>query len=106
MGIASQNINDNDAKINSLPTWIFFGLFNGQLIFFKINFFEKNISGMPTECQTVWILIRPDILSGLICVQSVLQRLSADGTIVGKVNPVETPFFEAHVIRVLTLRYQ
>ena len=41
VGIASQNINDNDAKINSLPTWIFFGLFNGQLIFFKINFFEK-----------------------------------------------------------------
>ena len=26
---------------------------------------------MPSECQTVWIQIRPDMLSGLIWVQTV-----------------------------------
>ena len=35
---------------------------------FKINFFEKNLSGTPSECQAVWIPIRPDVLSGLTCV--------------------------------------
>ena len=42
------------------------------LIFFKINFFEK-ISEIPSECQTDWIQIRPDVLSGLIWVQAVCQ---------------------------------
>ena len=41
------------------------------IFFFKINFFEKFFQELPLECQTVWILIRPDILSGLIWVQSV-----------------------------------
>ena len=26
-----------------------------QLNFFKINFFKKILSGIPSECQTVWI---------------------------------------------------
>ena len=48
--------------------------------FFKINVFEI-LSGIPSECQTDWIQIRPDILSGLIWVQSVcILRLSADDT--------------------------
>ena len=42
--------------------------------FFKISFFEKNVSEfLPSTCQTVWILIRPDILSGLIRVQNVCK---------------------------------
>ena len=41
--------------------------------FFKINFFEKNLSGVPSDCQTDWIQIRPDILSSLIWVQSVCK---------------------------------
>ena len=41
--------------------------------FFKINFFEKILSGLPSECQTDWIEIRPDALSGLIWVQSVCK---------------------------------
>ena len=28
---------------------------------FFINFFKKNLSGIPSECQTVWIQIRYDI---------------------------------------------
>ena len=42
-------------------------------IIFLINFFKKNLSGMPSECQTVWIQIRPDVLSGLIWVQTVCK---------------------------------
>ena len=42
--------------------------------FFKINFFQKNISEIiPSEHQTVLILIRPDILSGLILIQNVCK---------------------------------
>ena len=44
--------------------------FSSADIFFKITFFEKNPSGIPTECQTVSIQIRPEILSGLIWVQT------------------------------------
>ena len=40
--------------------------------FSKINF-SKPSSKMPLECQTVWIQIRPDNLSGLIWVQSVCK---------------------------------
>ena len=41
--------------------------------FYKINFFKKILSGIPSECQTVWIQIRLDILSGLIWVQTVCK---------------------------------
>ena len=46
------------------------------LIFFsKLTFFKKDISGITSECHTVWIQIRPDIFDlGPKC----LQRLSAD----------------------------
>ena len=52
----------------------FFQLFCCLLIFLKINFFEKFFSGIiRSELQTVWILIRPDILLGLIWVQTVCK---------------------------------
>ena len=39
--------------------------------FFKIIFFEKFFfSGIPSEYQTVWIQIRPDVLLRLIWVQT------------------------------------
>ena len=44
--------------------WLFQRLFQIQLFWF---FF----SGRPSECQTAWTQIRPDILSGLIWVQAV-----------------------------------
>ena len=43
--------------------------FRRLLMFFKINFFE-----IPSEFQTVWIQIRPDILLGLIWVQTVCKH--------------------------------
>ena len=33
--------------------------------------FQKILSGMPSEWQTVWIKIRPDKMSGLTCIQIV-----------------------------------
>ena len=49
-----------------------------SLFFFVINFFLnllflKNLSGIPSECRTVWIQIRPDVLSGLIQIQTVCK---------------------------------
>ena len=41
------------------------------LIFFQNQPFFKTLSGIPTECQTVWIHIRPNVLSGLIWVITV-----------------------------------
>ena len=41
--------------------------------FFQSQLFGKILSGIPLECQTVWIQIRPDILSGLIWVQTVCK---------------------------------
>ena len=39
--------------------------------FFKINFFKKFFQEYhQIECQKVWIQIRPDVLSGLIWVQT------------------------------------
>ena len=37
-----------------------------RCIFFLSLSRLKILSGIPSECQTVWIQIRPDILSGLI----------------------------------------
>ena len=36
----------------------------------KINVFEKNLSGIPSESQTVWVQIRPNVMSGLIWIQT------------------------------------
>ena len=41
--------------------------------FFQIQLFQKILSEISTWCQTVWIQIRPDILSGLIWVQIVCK---------------------------------
>ena len=41
--------------------------------FFKVNLFQKNISGILSECQTVWIQSRIDVLSILIWVQTVCK---------------------------------
>ena len=41
--------------------------------FFKLTFSKKNLLGKPSECQTVWLQIRSDVLSGLIRVQTVCK---------------------------------
>ena len=54
---------------------------------FKINF-SKN--SFRNECQTVWIQIRPDAMSGLIWVQIVCEGYQQT-TVVGKE-------FNAHIV--------
>ena len=48
-------------------------LFSHLLFIFQNHFFLKISSGIPPECQTVWIQIRPTILLGLIWVQTVYK---------------------------------
>ena len=53
---------------------MFLWVFLSSADFFKIDFFlKKNLSGTLSECQTVWIQIRTDIVSGLIWVQTVCK---------------------------------
>ena len=48
-------------------------LFLSSADLFQNHFFRKIISGMPSQCQTVWIQIKPDVLLGLIWVQTVCK---------------------------------
>ena len=41
--------------------------------FFEKKTFQKILSGIPSECKTICIQIRPNILSGLIWVQTVCR---------------------------------
>ena len=55
--------------LNSFAEWKNFHGFLLTADFFSKPTFSKIVSGIPPECQTDWIRIRPDILSGLIWVQ-------------------------------------
>ena len=51
-----------------------FSCFRCRLLpFFKIIFFQKTLLEPLSECQTVWIQIRTDVLSVLIWVQTVCK---------------------------------
>ena len=50
------------------------------LTFFKIKFLKINHPGPPSECQTVWIQIKTNILLVFIWVQTVCKRLLAETT--------------------------
>ena len=54
--------------------FFFFFLSSADFFFFFFSiFFSNNLSGIPSECQTVWIQIRRDVLSGLIWVQTICK---------------------------------
>ena len=46
--------------------------------FLQIKFLKINHPGPPSECQTVWIQIKTDILLVFIWVQTVCKRLLTD----------------------------
>ena len=48
--------------------------------FFKVAYLKKDVLEIPPESHMGWIQIRPDMLSGLISIQNVLQRFTADDT--------------------------
>ena len=64
-------------SVTSYENMLWFKLFANLVFFhddfFQIQLFRKIISGIPSECQTVWIQIRPDVLWGLIWVQTVCK---------------------------------
>ena len=53
---------------------------------FKIKLFKIFFSGTPSEYQTVWIQSRPDLLSGLIWVQTVCKSYRQTATLVGNAS--------------------
>ena len=57
--------------------------FSPSADFFQNQLFQKILSGIPSECQTDWIQTRPNILLGLIWVQSVCKGYEQT-TLVGK----------------------
>ena len=66
-----------------------FSCFPCLLLTFFIFFFQKDLSGTLSECQTVWIQIRTDIMSILIWVQTVCncyQQTTKVGTSKSRVN--------------------
>ena len=53
--------------------------------FFHNQLLGKNLSGIPSECQMLWIQIRLDILSGHMGLNC-LERLSAEDTCLQRIN--------------------
>ena len=58
--------------INS-ECWVIFHVFVVCWFFIKSHPFRKILSRILFKCQTVWIQTRPDILSGLVWVQTVFK---------------------------------
>ena len=61
------------SPFNSLSpqSWEIFHDFLSSTDFFQNQLFRKIISGLPSECKTIWIQIRPDVLLSLIWIQTV-----------------------------------
>ena len=78
---------------NSLPLGKFFVFTCCLCIFFQNQLFQKILSGIPPECQTDWIQIRPDILSSVIWVQTVCK--SYQQTTLGDKELIENLVFSA-----------
>ena len=53
-----------------------FSEFLSSAFFFKINFLQNSFSN-TVECQTIWIQIRPDILSGPDLGLNCLRKISS-----------------------------
>ena len=68
--------------------WVILYAFLSSADFFQNQLFQKKISGIQSECQTVWIQIRPNILSGLIWHQAICKGYQ-QMTIVGRVKWTE-----------------
>ena len=55
------------------PWEIFHVFFLSSAYFFQNQLFQKILSRIPSECQTDWIQIRPDVLPDLFCIQTVFK---------------------------------
>ena len=68
-------LGDSGFIFNSLFPVKLFMLYCQFLIFLN-QLLKKNISGIPFECQTDWILIMPQVLSALIAVHMFANVMS------------------------------
>ena len=55
-------------------TWEIVHAFSSSADFFKNQLFQQILSGIQSECQTVWTQIRPNKMLGLIWIQTVCKR--------------------------------
>ena len=74
-----------DLEPNHLTLWLYFWIFRksysadeeNSFVFVVCRFldelFQNNLSWIPSECQIVWIQIRPDVLTVLIWVQTACE---------------------------------
>ena len=81
---------------DKVKSWRIFHAFLSSADFFQNHLFRKIILGIPSECQTVWIQIRPDILSGLIWVQTVCKCFSSQRT---KLDATNIMILSLHYIK-------
>ena len=65
-------------RVNSFVYKLILFAFLSSADFFQNQHFRKLPSGKSSECQTVWIQIRPDILLGLIWVQTACEVIRVD----------------------------
>ena len=71
---------------HSFACWVILHSFLSTVDSFFDFFFQKDLSGIPSKCQTVWIQIRPDILSSLIWIQTVCKGYQQQMPLVGKIT--------------------
>ena len=60
----------NQSTLKLVACWVIFTRFMSSADYFQSQHFRTILSRKPSECQIAWIQIRPDILSGLIWVQT------------------------------------
>ena len=68
--------------------------------FFQNKLFRKILSGILLECQTVWIQIRPDVLLGLIWVQTVCKSYQQTALVGNEFKRVWS--FQGYIVFVLS----
>ena len=61
------------SQVLALHLGKFFMLFLSSADFFQNQLFRKILSGILSKCQTDWTQIRPDVVWGLIWVQTVFR---------------------------------
>ena len=64
---------DHCVSVGQFANWVILHAFLLSADFFQNKLIRKILSRIPLECQTVWIQIRPDTLSGLIWFQTVCK---------------------------------
>ena len=64
--------------------------------YFSKSTFWKIISGIPSEWQTVWIQFRPDVLSGLMWVQTVCKGYQQTTFSRQRVDLQHSMYFQSH----------